>query len=162
MSSAPKHPHQIDGQLQAAGLKIAIVAARFNSFIVEHLVDGAVDAITRTGGDPSLVTVIRCPGAWEIPQVARRAAMSSKFDAVIGLGAVIRGATPHFDYVAGEAARGLGHLAATATVPVIFGVLTTDSIEQAVERAGTKAGNKGFDAAMAAIEMVSLYRALDA
>jgi len=158
-SNQPKH---LDGQLQASGLKLCIVAARFNSFIVQHLVDGAVDAVSRTGGDASLVTIIHCPGAWEIPQVARRAAQSGKFDAIIGLGAVIRGSTPHFDYVAGEAARGLGHLAATANVPVIFGVLTTDSIEQAVERAGTKAGNKGFDAAMAAIEMVSLYRALDA
>jgi 6,7-dimethyl-8-ribityllumazine synthase len=155
-------PTTIDGQLSAAGLRVGIVAARFNAFIVERLVDGALDGIARTGGSLDAVTVVRCPGAFEIPQVARVLVESGRFDAVICLGAVIRGATPHFDYVAGEVAKGVGHLAMTAPIPIVFGVLTTDTIEQAVERAGTKAGNKGFDAAMAAIEMASLYRQLRA
>ena len=152
---------RIDGMWSAKGLKFGIVAARFNAFIVERLVDGAVDAIVRTGGSADDVTVVRCPGAFEIPQVARKLAESGNVDAVICLGCVIRGATPHFDYVAGEAAKGVGQLAATARVPVVFGILTTESIEQAIERAGTKAGNKGFDAAMSAIEMVSMFRAVD-
>jgi 6,7-dimethyl-8-ribityllumazine synthase len=147
----------LDGQLSAKGLKIAIVASRFNSFIVERLVEGALDAIARTGGNADDVTVARCPGSFEVPQVARRLVEHGGFDAVVCLGCVIRGATPHFDYVAGEAAKGVGQLAMTAKIPVIFGILTTDSIEQAIERAGTKQGNKGFDAAMAAIEMASLY-----
>lgn len=151
---------RIDGMLSAKGLKFGIVAARFNAFIVERLVDGAVDAIVRTGGSADDVTVVRCPGAFEIPQVARKLAESGNVDAVICLGCVIRGATPHFDYVAGEAAKGVGQLASTARMPVVFGILTTESIEQAIERAGTKAGNKGFDAAMAAIEMASLYNQL--
>jgi 6,7-dimethyl-8-ribityllumazine synthase len=146
--------------LSAKGLKFGIVAARFNAFIVERLVDGAVDAIVRTGGSADDVTVVRCPGAFEIPQVARKLAESGNVDAVICLGCVIRGATPHFDYVAGEAAKGVGQLASTARMPVVFGILTTETIEQAIERAGTKAGNKGFDAAMAAIEMASLYNQL--
>jgi 6,7-dimethyl-8-ribityllumazine synthase len=148
---------QLDGQLSSKGLKIAIVASRFNSFIVERLVEGALDAIARTGGSADEVTVARCPGSFEIPQVARRLVEHGGFDAVVCLGCVIRGSTPHFDYVAGEAAKGVGQLAMTAKIPVIFGILTTDSIEQAIERAGTKQGNKGFDAAMAAIEMASLY-----
>jgi 6,7-dimethyl-8-ribityllumazine synthase len=147
----------LDGQLSAKGLKIALVASRFNSFIVERLVEGALDAISRTGGNKDDVTVARCPGSFEIPQVARKLIESGGYDAVICLGCVIRGATPHFDYVAGEAAKGVGQLAMSAKIPVIFGILTTDSIEQAIERAGTKQGNKGFDAAMAAIEMASLY-----
>jgi 6,7-dimethyl-8-ribityllumazine synthase len=151
---------QVDGMLTAKGLKVAIVAARFNAFIVERLVEGALDALVRTGGSADDVTVVRCPGAFEIPQVARRVVESGGYDAVICLGCVIRGATPHFDYVAGEAAKGVGQLASTARIPVVFGILTTDSIEQAIERAGTKAGNKGFDAAMAAIEMASLYSQL--
>ena len=147
----------LDGQLSAKGLKIAIVASRFNSFIVERLVDGALDAIVRTGGSADEVTVARCQGAFEIPQVARKLVEAGGHDAVLCLGCVIRGSTPHFDYVAGEAAKGVGQLAMTARIPVIFGILTTDSIEQAIERAGSKQGNKGFDAAMAAIEMASLY-----
>jgi 6,7-dimethyl-8-ribityllumazine synthase len=150
----------IDGLYNAKGLKVGLVASRFNAFIVDKLVEGALDAITRTGGNPDEVTVVRVPGAFEIPQVARRLVEHGGFDAVVCLGAVIRGATPHFDYVAGEAAKGIGQLAMHAKVPVVFGILTTDTIEQAVERAGTKAGNKGFDAAMAAIEMVSLYAQL--
>jgi 6,7-dimethyl-8-ribityllumazine synthase len=149
-----------DGELSARGLKVGIVAARFNGFIVERLVDGAVDALVRTGAEADHITIAHCPGAFEIPQVARRMAESGAFDAIICLGCVIRGATPHFDYVAGEAAKGVAQVAMTAAIPVSFGVLTTETIEQAVERAGTKAGNKGADAAMAAIEMASLYKRL--
>src|SRR5262245_37514449 len=151
----------IDGQLSAKGLRIGIVTARFNAFIVERLLDGALDAIARTGGNADEATVVRCPGAFEIPQVARRLVETGSVDAVICLGCVIRGSTPHFDYVAGEAAKGVGQLAQAARVPVIFGILTTDSIEQAIERAGTKHGNKGFDAAMAAIEMASVFAQLE-
>jgi len=154
-------PKSIEGHLSAAGLRFALVAARFNGLVVEPLVAGAIDAIVRTGGDPEQVSVFRCPGAWELPQVVRRVAATGSFDAVIALGAVIRGATPHFDYVAAEAAKGIAGAAAQATIPIAFGVLTTDTIEQAFERAGTKAGNKGFDAAMAAIEMANLYRAIE-
>jgi 6,7-dimethyl-8-ribityllumazine synthase len=154
-------PRFIDGQLSAKGLKVAIVAARFNAFIVDRLVDGALDVLARSGGAPEDVTVVRCPGAFEIPQVAKLVLESGAYDAVICLGCVIRGATPHFDYVAGQAARGIGQLAMSARVPIVFGVLTVDTIEQAVERAGTKAGNKGSDAAMAAIEMASLYSQLE-
>ena len=151
---------RIDGMLTAKGLKIGIVAARFNAFIVERLVDGALDAIVRTGGALDDVTVVRCPGAFEVPQVARKLVEQGGLDAIICLGAVIRGATPHFDYIAGEAAKGVGQLASTAKIPVVFGILTTDTIEQAIERAGTKAGNKGFDAAMTAIEMASVFAQL--
>ncbi|HTJ41198.1 MAG TPA: 6,7-dimethyl-8-ribityllumazine synthase [Kofleriaceae bacterium] len=150
----------IEGNLSSTGLTFAIVAARFNGLIVEPLVQGAIDAIVRTGGSADRVTIYRCPGAWEMPQVVRRVLAKGGVDAVIALGAVIRGATPHFDYVAGEAAKGIAQ-AATGTIPVSFGVLTTDTIEQALERAGTKAGNKGFDAAMAAIEMANLFRAVE-
>ncbi len=153
-------PNTIEGQLSAAGLRITIVASRFNSLIVEPLVAGAIDAIVRTGGSADAVTVVRCPGAWELPQVVRWVLQRGGADAVIALGAVIRGATPHFDYVAGEAAKGIAGAAATSDVPVVFGVLTTDTIEQAFERAGSKAGNKGFDAAMAAIEMARLRASL--
>ena len=142
------------------GARFAVVASRFNHFIVDRLVEGAVDALVRHGADAKDVTVVRVPGAFELPLVVRRLAASKKVDAVIALGAVIRGATPHFDYVAGEAAKGIGAAAAASDVPIAFGVLTTESIEQAVERAGTKQGNKGWDAAVSAIEMVSLLRAL--
>lgn len=153
-------PTTIEGTLSAAGLRFAIVASRFNGLIVEPLVQGAIDAIVRSGGDADGITIVRCPGAWELPQVVRRTIERGGVDAVIALGAVIRGATPHFDYVAGEAARGIAGAAHTSTIPVSFGVLTTDTIEQALERAGTKAGNKGFDAALAAIELATLFRAL--
>ncbi len=155
-------PQVIEGVLSAAGLRFAIVASRFNGLIVEPLVQGAVDAIVRSGGDADAITIVRCPGAWELPQVVRAVIARGGVDAVIALGAVIRGATPHFDYVAGEAAKGIANAAALSSIPVSFGVLTTDTIEQALERAGTKAGNKGFDAAMAAIELATLYRALAA
>jgi 6,7-dimethyl-8-ribityllumazine synthase len=152
----------IEGQLSSAGLRVAVVAGRFNALIVDRLVEGAIDAFRRTGGAEEDVAVVRAPGAYEIPQVARRVAATGRFDAVVCVGAVIRGSTPHFDHVAGEAARGIAQAGVEAGIPVTFGVLTTDTVEQALERAGTKAGNKGFDAAMAAIEMVSLFRAIDA
>jgi 6,7-dimethyl-8-ribityllumazine synthase len=142
------------------GARFAVVASRFNHFVVDRLVEGAVDALVRHGAALGDVTVVRVPGAFELPLVVRRIAASKKVDAVIALGAVIRGATPHFDYVAGEAAKGIGGAAATSDVPIAFGVLTTETIEQAVERAGTKQGNKGWDAAVSAIEMVTLGRAL--
>jgi 6,7-dimethyl-8-ribityllumazine synthase len=142
------------------GARFAVVASRFNHFIVDRLVEGAVDALVRHGADAKNVTIVRVPGAFELPLAVRRLAASKKVDAVVALGAVIRGATPHFDYVAGEAAKGIGAAAASSDVPVSFGVLTTETIEQAVERAGTKQGNKGWDAAVSAIEMVSLVRVL--
>jgi 6,7-dimethyl-8-ribityllumazine synthase len=140
--------------------KFAIVAGRFNTFIVERLVEGALDALTRHGCPTGNVTVVRVPGSWEIPLVCGRLARSKKFDGIVAVGAVIRGGTPHFDYVAAEVSKGIASISLDTGVPIGFGVLTTDSIEQAVERAGTKAGNKGFDAAMATVEMVTLGRAL--
>jgi 6,7-dimethyl-8-ribityllumazine synthase len=158
-----QEPRIIEGALTVPkGAKFALVASRFNHFIVDHLVAGALDAIVRHGGEAKNVTLVHVPGAWEIPLVARRLAASKKVDAVITLAAVIRGSTPHFDYVAGEAAKGVAGASLETGVPIAFGVLTTDTIEQAVERAGTKAGNKGWDAAVTAIEMVTLGRALDA
>ena len=149
-------PNYIEGDLTAAGRSFGIVASRFNDFIVRPLLDGALDAIKRHGGDLSSVDVIWVPGSYEIPLVARRLALSGRYDAVVCLGAVIRGATAHFDYVAGAAASGISAVAIEADLPVIFGVITTETIEQAIERAGTKAGNKGFEAAATAIEMASL------
>jgi 6,7-dimethyl-8-ribityllumazine synthase len=152
----------IEGNLVVPrGARFAIVASRFNHFVVDRLVEGAVDALVRHGAIAQNVTVVRVPGAWELPIVVRRLTASRKVHAVIALGAVIRGATPHFEYVAGEAAKGIAVAAAGSDVPVAFGVLTTETIEQAVERAGSKHGNKGWDAAMSAIEMVALSRALD-
>lgn len=142
--------------------KVAIVAARFNEFIVRELVAGAKDALLRHGVAESEITLVRVPGAWEIPPVCKRLAKSGTFEAVIALGAVIRGGTPHFDYVCSGLTSGLASVQAETGVPVSFGVLTTDSIEQAIERAGTKAGNKGVDAALAALETISLNRALAA
>jgi 6,7-dimethyl-8-ribityllumazine synthase len=149
-----------EGQLSAAGLRFAIVAGRFNSFITERLLSGAMDALTRTGADLDQIDTIKVPGAWEIPLVAAELARQHRYDAVICLGAVIRGETPHFDYVAGEAAKGIARASAETGVPVAFGVLTTNTLEQAIDRAGGKAGNKGFDAAMTAIEMANLMRTL--
>jgi len=143
-----------------AGANYALVVARFNSFIVDSLLAGAVDALVRHGVSEKNITVIKVPGAFELPLVAKRVARSGKYDAIIALGAVIRGSTPHFDYVAGECAKGLGQVGMEHELPVVFGVLTVDTIEQAVERAGTKAGNKGADAAMSAIELVSVLRRL--
>jgi 6,7-dimethyl-8-ribityllumazine synthase len=153
-------PQLIEGHLSAHGLRFAIAASRFNGLIVEPLIAGALDAIARSGGDVEAVAIVRCPGAWELPQVVRKLVARGGVDAVIALGAVIRGATAHFDYVAGEAAHGIAAAAASSDIAVSFGVLTTDTIEQALERAGTKAGNKGFDAALAAIELATLFRAL--
>lgn len=150
-------PALIEGSLLVPkGSRFAIVAARFNEFIVQELVGGARDALVRHGADAGSITVVRVPGAWEIPHACARLAKSQRFDAIIAVGAVIRGGTPHFDYVAGEVSKGVAHVGMDTGTVISFGVLTTDTIEQAVERAGTKAGNKGFDAAMAAIEMVSL------
>ena len=151
-----------EGNLQAEGIKLAIVISRFNDLITRRLLDGAHDAIARHGGSLDGVDTFWVPGAFEIPLVAKKLAESGKYDAVIALGAVIRGGTPHFDYVAGEAAKGIGQTMLQTGVPIIFGVITTDTIEQAIERAGVKLSNRGAEAAMSAIEMVNLLRAVDA
>jgi 6,7-dimethyl-8-ribityllumazine synthase len=150
-----------EGDLSAAGMRFAIVIARFNSFITDRLLSGCLDALKRSGASLENVELAKVPGSWEMPVVARQLAQQKRFDAVICLGAVIRGDTPHFDYVAGQAASGLSAIAAETGVPVAFGVLTTNTVEQAVDRAGAKSGNKGFDAAMTAIEMASLLRKLN-
>jgi 6,7-dimethyl-8-ribityllumazine synthase len=150
----------IEGDFSAVTAKFGIVVARFNGFVVEELLSGAVDALKRHGVNEANITIIRVPGAFEMPLATKKAAESGQYDALITLGAVIRGGTPHFDYVAGECASGLSKIALDNNVPVAFGVLTTDTIEQAIERSGTKAGNKGADAAMSALEMVSLIRNL--
>ncbi len=147
-----------EGNLVGTGLRVGIVAARFNEFIVSKLVGGALDALKRHGVDEDDVELAWVPGAFEIPMIAKKMAESGKYDAVITLGTVIRGSTPHFDYVCNECAKGVASVALTTGVPTIFGVLTTDTIEQAIERAGTKAGNKGWEAAAAAIEMANLTR----
>ena len=149
-----------EGHLSAAGLRFGIVVARFNEFITGKLLAGAQDAIRRHGGDEAAVDVAWVPGAFEIPLVARKMAATHRYDAVICLGAVIRGATPHFDFVASEASKGVAHAMLETEIPIAFGILTTDSIEQAIERAGTKAGNKGFEAAVTAVEMANLIRQL--
>src|SRR5580700_565436 len=150
----------IEGQLSATGLRFAIVVSRFNSFITERLLAGATDALRRTGAEDEMIDVVKVPGSWEVPLVAGELARQHRYDAVICLACVIRGETPHFDYVAGEAAKGVAHVAAETGVPVAFGVLTTNTLEQAIDRAGAKGGNKGADAAMTAIEMANLMRAL--
>jgi len=150
----------IEGKKDARGLKIGIIVSRYNHFITEKLLDGAMDGLKSHGGDDENVTVVRVPGAFEIPLVADRLAGSGRYDGLVCLGAVIRGDTPHFDYVAGEAAKGLGQIAAQTGVPVAFGVLTCNTLEQAIDRAGAKGGNKGFDAAMTAVEMADLMRRL--
>lgn len=146
----------LEGHLQGKGRKIGIVVARFNSFISERLLDGAIDSLVRSGVATEDIVVARVPGAYEIPLVAQRMARSGRHEAIICLGAVIRGATPHFDYVAGEVAKGTAQVMLDTSIPVLFGVLTTETIEQAIERAGTKAGNKGSDVAIAALEMINL------
>ncbi len=150
----------IEGDFTATDGRFAIVVSRFNNFIVEQLLAGALDALTRHGVAEQQITVVRVPGAYEMPLVVSRLARAGGHDGVIALGCVIRGGTPHFDYVAGECAKGVAQASLAADVPVAFGVLTTDTIEQAIERAGTKAGNKGADAALSALEMVSLLRRL--
>lgn len=149
-----------EGNLSASGLRFAIIVARFNSFITDRLLAGALDALTRSGCPVDNIDIVKVPGSWEMPVVARELALRKRHDAVIALGAVIRGETPHFDYVAGEAARGLAGAAAETGIPVAFGVLTCNTIEQAVDRSGAKSGNKGFEAAMTAIEMANLMRRL--
>jgi 6,7-dimethyl-8-ribityllumazine synthase len=150
----------LEGVLSAKGLKFGIVISRFNEFFSTKLLDGALDCLQRHGAEEKNITVAWVPGGFEIPLVAKRMAVSGKFDAVIALGALIRGNTPHFEYIAAEVAKGLAAGALETGLPVLFGVITTDTIEQAIERSGTKAGNKGFDAAQAAIEMANLYKAL--
>ena len=151
----------INGDLIARDLRFAIVASRFNDLVVDSLIRGAVDALLRHGASEKQIEIIRVPGAFDLPFVVRRVAASKRYDAVVALGAVIRGATPHFDYVAGQCAAGLARASDETGVPVAFGVLTTETIEQAFERAGTKAGNKGADAAVAALELANLLRRLD-
>lgn len=151
----------VEGQMnQGSEDRYAILVGRFNSFVVEHLLAGAIDTLKRHGVNEDNITIVRAPGAWELPVVAKKLAVKGDFDAIIALGAVIRGSTPHFDFVAGESAKGLGVVSLEFSLPVINGIITTDSIEQAIERSGTKAGNKGSEAAMTAIEMVNLLKAI--
>ena len=153
-------PRIIEGKLVAKGMKFGIVASRFNDFICGRLIEGAIDALTRAGADEKDIQIYKVPGAFELPVIAKKLAKSALFDAVICLGAVIRGATPHFEFISAEVTKGIASVGLEAEIPISFGVLTTDTIEQAIERAGTKAGNKGWDAAMSAIEMVDLFRKL--
>ncbi len=150
----------IEGKLDASGQKFGLVVSRFNSFICDRLVEGALDALLRHGASREDIHIVRVPGAFEIPVTAKKMAETGRFDALICLGAVIRGATPHFDYVSSEVSKGVASVSLDAGIPVAFGVLTTDNIEQAIERAGSKAGNKGAEAAVTAIEMVNLFKAL--
>jgi len=153
-------PKIIEAKLDASGKKYGIIVARFNDFITDRLTGGAIDVLVRHGADDSDIEIIKVPGAFEIPLIAKKIAQQNKYDAVICLGSVIRGATPHFEYVSSEAAKGIAMVSLETGVPVVFGVLTTDTIEQAIERAGSKAGNKGAEAAMSAIEMVNLVKEL--
>jgi 6,7-dimethyl-8-ribityllumazine synthase len=154
-------PKTIEANLNAAGKKFGIIASRFNDFIVGKLVDGAVDALTRSGAEDKDITVLKVPGAFEIPLVAQKMAAQKKYDAIICLGAVIRGATTHYDYVCAEVSKGIAAVSLETSVPVMFGIVTTETIEQAIERAGTKAGNKGFDVALGAVEMANLCQDMD-
>jgi 6,7-dimethyl-8-ribityllumazine synthase len=151
-------PKTLEGKLIAKGLKFGMVLSRFNSFIAERLLEGALDALKRSGAEEEDCAVARVPGAFEIPLAAKKMAKSGRYDAIICLGCVIRGATPHFEYIATEVTKGIAHLSLESEIPISFGVLITDTIEQAIERAGTKVGNKGFDAAMSAIEMANLMK----
>jgi 6,7-dimethyl-8-ribityllumazine synthase len=151
----------VEGQLSAEGFRFGIIVSRFNDFICSRLVEGATDALFRHGATEEQISVVKVPGAFEIPLVAKKLAECGRYDAVICLGAVIRGATPHFDYVAAEVSKGIANVALESKVPVAFGVLTTDNLEQAIERAGSKSGNKGYEGAMAAIEMVNLFKELE-
>jgi 6,7-dimethyl-8-ribityllumazine synthase len=153
-------PKILEGIISAEGFKFAIVVSRFNDFISSKLVEGAMDALKRHGATEDSVTLVKVPGAFEIPVAAKRLAAKGGFDAIICVGAVIRGATPHFDYVASEVAKGIAVVSLESNIPLAFGVLTTDNLEQAIERAGSKSGNKGWDAAMAAMEMASLFKNL--
>lgn len=153
-------PKVVEGRLSAQGFRFAVVVSRFNDFICSRLMEGAVDALSRHGCEEKNIVIIRVPGAFEMPLAARKMVRTEQYNAVICLGAVIRGATPHFDYVAAEVSKGIASVALESEIPVTFGVLTTDNLEQAIERAGSKSGNKGYEAAMAAIEMVNLFREL--
>ena len=150
----------LEGKISAEGFRFGMIVSRFNDFISSKLVEGAMDALLRHGAKEDQISLAKVPGAFEIPLAAKKLAESGKYDAVICLGAVIRGSTPHFEYVAAEVSKGIANVALESNIPVTFGVLTTDNLEQAIERAGSKAGNKGWDAAMAAMEMVNLYKAL--
>ncbi len=152
---------KLEGKLDAGSHKFGIIVGRFNEFIGSKLLDGAIDALKRHGASEDNIEIAWTPGAFEIPLIAKKMAKSKKYDAVICLGAVIRGATPHFDYVSAEVSKGIAHVTLETEVPVIFGILTTDNIEQAIERAGTKSGNKGFDVAVTAIEMVNLIKTIE-
>jgi 6,7-dimethyl-8-ribityllumazine synthase len=154
-------PKVFEGEVSAKGIKCAIVVSRFNDFISQRLLDGALDAFKRHGASDDQITVFKVPGAFEIPSVAKRLSTGDQFDCIICLGAVIRGATPHFEYVSAQVARGVGAIALESPIPVSFGILTSDTLEQAIERAGAKSGNKGWDAAVSAMEMVNLYKAMD-
>ncbi|WP_029917805.1 6,7-dimethyl-8-ribityllumazine synthase [Pelobacter seleniigenes] len=153
-------PEIIEGKLDAKGFRFGLIVSRFNSFICDRLVEGALDTLVRHGAEETSLTVVKVPGAFELPLVAKKMAGSGKYDALICLGAVIRGGTPHFEYVSSEMTKGIALASLESGLPVAFGVLTTDSVEQAIERAGTKAGNKGVEAAMSAIEMVNLLGAV--
>lgn len=154
-------PNVIEGHFDASEKSFAIVAARWNSMFAERLIEGAVDVLKRHGADEDDITIVRCPGCFELPQTAARVATALDVDAILCLGVLIRGATPHFDYIASEATKGIGAVGIESELPVTFGVLTCDTLEQAVERSGSKAGNKGAEAAMAALEMVNLFDAID-
>jgi len=154
-------PEILEGKISAEGFRFAIIVSRFNDFISSKLMEGAMDALKRHGADEKQVSLIKVPGAFEIPLTAKKLAEGGKYNAIICLGAVIRGSTPHFDYVAAEVSKGIAHVALESKIPVTFGVLTTDNLEQAIERAGSKSGNKGWDAAVSAMEMANLFNALE-
>lgn len=150
------------GRLKADGFRYAIIASRWNDFLTARLVEGALDALERLGADENSIELFKVPGSFEIPMMAHKVAHSRRFDAVICVGTILRGQTPHFDFVAGEATKGIGQAALQSGIPVLYGIITADTLEQAIDRAGVKAGNKGFEAAQAAVEMVNLYRAVEA
>ncbi len=153
-------PKVLEGEIDAKGLKFGLVISRFNHFISDHLLDGALDCLRRNGAEEKDLSVVKVPGAFEIPFAAKKMAMSGMYDAVICLGCVIRGATPHFEYISAEVAKGIAKVSLESGIPVSFGVITADNLEQAIERAGTKAGNKGWDAALSAIEMINLFKTM--
>jgi 6,7-dimethyl-8-ribityllumazine synthase len=155
-------PKVLEGKIDAKGLKFGLVVSRFNNFINDHLLDGALDALTRNGAEEKDLCIIKVPGAFEIPLAAKKMAGSGRYDAVICLGCVIRGATPHFEYISAEVTKGIAKVSLESGIPVSFGVITADNLEQAIERAGTKAGNKGWDAAISAIEMINLFKTMGA
>lgn len=151
-----------EGKLVAAGMRIGLVVSRWNSFITERMLDGAVDALVRHGADEQQIVVARVPGTWEVPTATQKLAASGKFDAVVCIGCLIRGATPHFEYLAAEVTKGIAHIGLETRVPITYGIITVENLEQAIERAGSKAGNKGAEAALAAVEMVDLLRSIPA